>query len=64
WHYLVNGKETIEYLDRGLPVLSIPEGESVVEMRFTNTPIRTLANTVTLLVIVWLIYTYGKKTHA
>lgn len=63
WEYWVNGRKTLEYLDRGLPVLSIPEGESVVEMRFTNTPIRTFANMVTLVTFFYLLYTYGKKTH-
>lgn len=64
WHYWVNGRETMEYLDRGLPVLSIPDGESVVEMHFTNTPIRTFANMITFVTIFSLLYIYGKKTYA
>lgn len=64
WHYWVNGRETLEYLSYGFPVLSVPEGESVIEMRFTNTPIRTLANIVSLGTLVYLLYTYGKKNYA
>lgn len=64
WHYVVNGKETLEYVDRGLPVITLPEGESVVEMRFTNTPVRTLANIVSLGTLVYFLYAYGKKPYA
>lgn len=64
WRYWVNGKEALEYLTQGLPVLSLPEGESVVEMRFTNTPVRTFANILSLLTLLYLMYIYGKKTYA
>lgn len=64
WRYWVNGQEVLPTLTRGLPSVTVPEGQSVVEIRFGNTPVRTLANAVSLLTLFLLLYVYGKKTDA
>lgn len=64
WKYWVNGKETEAKLVRGLPTVPVPQGYSVVEMRLVNTPVRSLANAVSIVTILFLIYAYGKKTNA
>jgi hypothetical protein len=42
FRYLVNGKVQKPVLVDGLPHLTVPEGRSVVEIFFDNTPVRTL----------------------
>ncbi len=67
WHYWVNGKEVIPSLDHGLPSILIPSGDSVVEMRLIDTPVRRVANGVSILVVAAILYLYGKenkKTNA
>ncbi len=62
WKYWVNGVEQRVGVVHGLPVLMIPSGRSVVELRFTNTLVRTIGNIISLLVVLWFIRIYGKKT--
>lgn len=67
WQYLVNGIHVSPDLQNGLPYLQIPAGYSVVELTFTNTPIRLLANSISLIVLGTLVYfiaEYDKKTNA
>ncbi len=64
WRYWVNGVETLSHLADGLPVLSVPQGRSVVEMRLTNTPVRTLGNVLSAVTVILLLYVYGKKIHS
>lgn len=54
WKYFVNGKETVLSLDEelGRPVFKLPVGEYSIIARFTNTPVRLLGNT--LSVLSWL----------
>lgn len=62
WKYWVNGVEQTVRVVNGLPVVMIPSGRSVVELRFTNTPPRTIGNIISILVMLWFIWIYGKKT--
>jgi len=64
WQYWVNGVRQQDQIDHGLPQVSIPAGKSVVEIRFGNTPVRFLGNILSMLIIVWFLKTYGKKSIA
>jgi len=64
WQYWVNGIRQQDQIDHGLPQVSIPAGKSVVEIRFGNTPVRFLGNILSMLIIVWFLKTYGKKSIA
>jgi len=61
WRYWVNGKEQTPIIDHALPTIVVPKGENVVEVRFTNTPIRRLGNIISLIAIIGLGILYGKK---
>ncbi len=62
WKYWVNGVEQTVRVVNGLPVVMIPSGRSVAELHFTNTPLRTIGNIISILVVLWFIRIYGKKT--
>lgn len=62
WKYWVNGVEQSVRVVNGLPVVMIPSGRSVVELHFTNTPLRTIGNIISIFVVLWFIRIYGKKT--
>ncbi len=62
WEYWVNGKKMIPMIEHGLPRITVPMGRSVVEFWFRNTPIRTLANAISIIIVVVLFFIYGKKT--
>ena len=62
WKYWVNGVEQRVKVVHGLPVLIIPPDRSVVELHFGNTPVRTIGNIISVLVVLWFLRTYGKKT--
>lgn len=62
WLYLVNGKEHEVILKDMLPVLTIPQGFSTVELLFKDTAVRRISNLISLIIVVVLVYTYGKKT--
>ncbi len=64
WRYIVNGESVHPAIIDGLPVIGIPDGRSVVELRFVNTPARTAGNVVSLMFAFALLYIYGKKAHA
>lgn len=61
WRYWVNEREITPEISGGLPIISIPEGVSTVSFSFRNTPIRTVANILTLISIGAFIYWYGKN---
>lgn len=44
WRYFINTAEVIPKIEKGLPVVRVDAGQSLVEMRFTDTPVRTAAN--------------------
>jgi len=66
WKYQINGKDVIPKIARGLPSMIVSEGKSLVEMRFTNTPIRTVGNVISVISILLMagILIYDKKTNS
>lgn len=60
WVYMVNEFTVVPRLHNGLPVLTVPSGLTVVQMRFTDTPVRTFGNIVTLVSIGVYLYIYDK----
>lgn len=64
WKYILDGKEVIPNLDNRLPVIFFPKGAHTVELHFTNTPVRTLANSISIATVFLLLYLYGKKNIA
>lgn len=64
WIYEVNSTRVEPAIIRGLPEITIPKGESTLEMQFTNTPVRTIGNTVSLGVLMFLLLKYGKTKKA
>ena len=66
WIYKVDGHEVVPSIALGLPSVIVSEGKSILELRFTDTGVRQLANIISLLSIVTLggVVLYGKKTNA
>lgn len=64
WRYWVNGASVDPAIVAGLPRIVVPSGESVVEARFTNTPIRTVGNLLSLISLGLLLFIYDKKAVA
>ncbi len=62
WRYWVNEEEIKPEIRGGLPIIPIPQGASTVSFAFHNTPIRAIANGLTLLSIGIVLYWYGKNT--
>jgi hypothetical protein len=62
WRYWVNDTEVKPVLINGFPHIDIPAGYTVVQMRFTNTPVRYMANMISLLAVGIVIIKYGKKS--
>lgn len=61
WVYRVNDNTVVPSLDHGLPVLTVPSGLTVVQMWFEDTPIRKIANGISLVAVgVWF-YLYDKR---
>lgn len=62
WRYFVNGREVKPIVTNGLPRMAIGVGKSEIVMVLTDTPVRTLGNSLSLLsVIVLGIILYGKR---
>ena len=66
WSVSVNGLQVQPRVVQGLPTVTIPQGVSIIEMQFSNTPVRTVANWLSIVGIcmVGALYIYGKKTNA
>lgn len=65
WQYTVNNREVQPEVQNGLPVIQIAAGVSVIDARFTDTPVRTVANIVsmiTLLIVGGMYYDGKRKT--
>ncbi len=60
WRYWVNDVEVYPKITHGLPEIALPAGQSVVTMRFVDTPIRTVGNALTIIFVVMLFVYYGK----
>jgi len=63
WKVFVNGK-VFPHSNKNITgriSFTLPPGEHVVIGKFTNTPIRTLGNTLTLVSLITLVYIYAKS---
>ena len=66
WRYYIEGKEITPNVARGLPTFELEPGSYLFESRFTDTPVRILGNTVSLISLFFIIYLfsrYEKKAH-
>ncbi len=63
WQYTVNENTVAPKLVDGLPVLTVPSGFTVVQMRFRNTPVRTVGNVVSLISLGAVIYLYDRNKN-
>ena len=61
WHYVVNVTDTKPRIQNGLPVITIPSGDSVVQMQFRDTPVRKISNIISLLSLGACFYVYDKR---
>lgn len=61
WHFIVNANEVTPKLENGLPVITVPSQFSTVQMQFRDTPVRTMANLISLLSLGAWIYFYDRK---
>ncbi|MEK7073899.1 MAG: hypothetical protein AAB960_01060, partial [Patescibacteria group bacterium] len=52
WRYFINTAEVIPHIENGLPVVRVDAGQSLVEMRFTDTPIRTTGNIISFATLI------------
>ncbi len=64
WQYWVNGVRQPIKVVRGLPVIIIPGGRSVVELRFGHTTARIVGTMLSITVVLWFLKTYGKTSIA
>ncbi len=64
WRYFVDGQGVVPQIRQGLPLLTVLPGDHVIELRFRNTLIRTVANLISLVTAIVYVSTYGKKTYA
>ena len=66
WKVSVNGMQAQPRVVQGLPTVPIPQGVSIIEMQFSNTPVRIIANWLSIMGIclIGALYIYGKKTNA
>lgn len=65
WVVFVNGSTSHPQIERGMPTVTIPGGMSIIEMRFRDTPVRIIANIMSIIGIIFLggVYIYGKKAN-
>jgi hypothetical protein len=61
WQYIVNVTDTKPEIQNGLPVVMIPSGDTVLQMRFRDTPVRKIANIISLLSLGACLYLYDKR---
>jgi len=61
WQLKVNGTRVTPTIIFGLPSVNIPAGQSIIQMRFVDTPIRVIGNMVSLITACALGVIYGKR---
>ena len=61
WTYFVNGERVRPMVVDGLPELSVASGNSVMEMHFYNTPVRSIGNLMSAVMVIVLLFVYGKN---
>lgn len=62
--YVINNNEIHPKIEHGLPVITLAAGQSVLEIRLTDTPIRSAANAFSLASLLWftvLLYERQRK---
>lgn len=64
WQYWVDGTKTEARIVAGLPVFTLPPGAHTIEFRLTDTPVRRVANLISLASIVVLGVLYAKNKQA
>ena len=64
WQYWVNGVRQHVQIENGLPVTALPAGGGVVEIRFSDTLVRTIGNMLSIFAVLWFLKDYGKKSIA
>lgn len=64
--YTVNGESVEPSIRGGFPEFDVPAGQSVITLRFTDTPVRTAANTMSVMavLIVSFIYVRSRQTRS
>lgn len=60
----VDGKRQELRVENGILLIDVPRGLHVVEVHLKNTPVRTIANIISVLTVLVLIGLYGKKANA
>lgn len=61
WHFRVNGSSVTPLVSAGLPSVSLTKGDNSVIMTFNDTPIRTFANTLSLLTVICMMFVLFRK---
>jgi hypothetical protein len=61
WQYIVNVTDTNPGIENGLPVITVPSGASVVQMHFRDTPVRTIADIISIISLGTCFYLYDKR---
>jgi hypothetical protein len=61
WHYIVNVTDVTPAIQNGLPIITIPPGDTVLQMQFRDTPVRTVANIISILSLGVCFYIYDKR---
>jgi len=66
WKISINGNEIHPIIRQGIPFVNILPGKSIIQMRFTDTPIRFIGNILSLCSVLVLggLYVYRNKTKA
>ena len=60
WKYWANNKEIFPRVSQGLPTVTLPAGQTVLTLRFVDTPVRTIGNMLSLCFVIGLLLYYGK----
>lgn len=63
WWYMVNDSYVTPDVISGLPVLSVPTGDTVVQMQFKDTPIRAWGNIISIVSVVVFLSLYDRKNR-
>lgn len=61
WEYQVNGKRVLPSVQNSLPSVPVSSGESVLEMHFYNTLVRSIGNLLSVITLSVLCILYGTK---
>lgn len=64
WHFYINGNEVKPNIVAGQPSVIVLSGKNTLEMRFTNTPVRSVGNWITIITCLGLFGLFvWKKNH-